>query len=323
MKTHVGFSPSLTIITLHHHEQLVGILPLYSNPTKSSYRLIGIGEHDDLNVYSELLDVLTLPHMQDQCLETLKHSYCWTPKELQLGPIKSNSILASLAEYLTTQGKFRNYNPAKLPGFEAHLGEGFEAYLALLSNSTRSRVKRLLKKSDSQGFELQTTNNIRTKLEWFSEMVALHQDDWTSRGHRGAFHNPGIVSFHERLLNLSEGPQLFKLHNPTSGETLGLLYGFLRKTRFEWYQMGVNRCTQVKSTGVLLHAATLRHLANNTPVSTYDFLAGHNTLKESLSTCRYETTVSTLKRPNLNDWVVQRLRKTKRYCRRLYSPNPA
>lgn len=312
-RTHVGFCPILSIIAFYHHEKLVGLLPLYRNPTKSSFRLIGIGEQDDVSVYSELLDLLTLPGMKEQCLDALKHLSCRTLSKLQLGPIKSNCALASLVEYLMKHRKFRNYNPADLPGFEARLDEGFEAYLSLLSSSTRSRIKRLLKKSDSLGYELQTSDDIDTKLEWFSEMVTLHQTDWTSRGHPGAFRNAKIISFHERLLKLSAAPQVYKLHCPSSRETLGVLYGFLSKTRFEWYQMGLNPHTQVKSVGVLLHAATLRHVANHTPISTYDFLVGRNSLKESLSTHRYNTSVATLKQPNLKDSTMQLLRYVRKY----------
>jgi CelD/BcsL family acetyltransferase involved in cellulose biosynthesis len=158
-----------------------------------------------------------------------------------------------------------------------------KGYLALLSGQTRSQVRRAQREAGKLAIEI--ARDAATAIEIYSEMCSLHIAQWRARGKPGAFADPWFDRFHRRLIatRFSHGEiQLVRVRNER--ETIGCLYNFVFGGRVLQYQSGFATYENPHlKPGFVCHAAAIDHGAAS-GLALYDFLAGDQRYKKSLST---------------------------------------
>src|SRR5262249_29527634 len=142
---------------------------------------------------------------------------------------------------------------------------------------------------------------------FFDDLVRLHQARWTAEGKPGCFAAPRFTEFHRCLIRawlpqgravlarLSQGRQVY-----------AVLYGFVTRTKFDFYQSGVKRTETgpFESPGTTANLLLMSRLVER-GVTQYDFLRGSSTYKQKLATEDRQLVSPRCQRSTLRDAVFQ------------------
>lgn len=170
------------------------------------------------------------------------------------------------------------------------LREGGSDYLpTVLSRKARGAVRRTARKLQSAFGELSLTvaASAEQRLDFFREMVVLHEAHWSEEEQdRGAFGDPRILRFHERLVAESgdeegEGPQLIRVG--AGGHTVGYVYNMVWRDTVYFYQAGIDyrQFGSFGSPGLLLLTRAVEHaLADG--MARFELMAGDSAYKRTL-----------------------------------------
>ncbi|GAB2506775.1 hypothetical protein GCM10027084_21660 [Pseudoxanthomonas sangjuensis] len=176
----------------------------------------------------------------------------------------------------------------------AALRSAGSAYLpALRSANTRSTLRRTARRLAGRhgAVRLVAARGARERLAFFRDMVALHQVHWTGSGNgRGAFADPRILRFHERLITESgedAGAQLLRLD--AGDATVGYAYNLVRRGTVYFYQAGIDyaRFGDCGSPGLLLLGEAIQW-ALERGHDRFELMAGDGRFKRSLGMARGE-----------------------------------
>lgn len=189
----------------------------------------------------------------------------------------------------------------------AHGGD----YLAALSSNTRQQLRRARRAAQNALGEVQLAAAATTDeaLSWFDDIGPLHRTRWGSGPANTGFDNPRFMQFHRGLIRDGFDAGHVELLRISAGQTvLSYLYNFLLDGRVYFYLGGVNYDVDVKfKPGMVAHLLAIeRHLASGSRV--YDFLAGRNRYKESMSTHSASQEWLVLQRPRLRLHVERAVR---------------
>ena len=166
-------------------------------------------------------------------------------------------------------------------------------YLASLSRNTREKVRKSQRIYEASKGALDCTRIKRGSSQYdavFREMCDLHQARWVGRNRAGAFADPRVRDFHDRLSQISASD--LELVRITSGlQTVGVLYMLLHEGRVNFYQSGLcyvsdGRCKP----GLVAHVLAIQVYADAGHAE-YDFLGGDPgevRYKQSLSNAQRE-----------------------------------
>jgi CelD/BcsL family acetyltransferase involved in cellulose biosynthesis len=161
---------------------------------------------------------------------------------------------------------------------------GGELYPVLSANA-RQQLRRALRHFESYGpLQLSAAATIEEALAYFAELKLLHCASWERRGKRHAFLGEFFEWFHRLMIERSfaeGGTQL--LRAAAGGRVIGYLYNFRLGDRIYAYQSGFADADRRERPGIVTHALAIRH-AFQSGARVYDFMAGRNRLKESIST---------------------------------------
>jgi CelD/BcsL family acetyltransferase involved in cellulose biosynthesis len=156
---------------------------------------------------------------------------------------------------------------------------------AVLSTNARQQLRRALRHFEKFGpLLLREAATVAEALAFFSEMKALHCASWERRGRRHSFSHGFFERFHRLLIERSfaeSGTQL--LRASAGSRIIGYLYNFRLGNRIYAYQSGFDDADRRERPGFVTHALAIRH-AFQSGARMYDFMAGHNRLKESFAT---------------------------------------
>jgi CelD/BcsL family acetyltransferase involved in cellulose biosynthesis len=157
----------------------------------------------------------------------------------------------------------------------------------VLSTNARQQLRRALRHFERRGpLRLQPAETVPEALDFFLRLKALHVASWDRRGKPHAFAGSFFEPFHRLLIERGLPAGGVELFEATAGDTaIGYLYNFRRADRVYAYQSGLDYGDGGARPGVVAHALAIRQ-ACRTGARIYDFLAGHNRLKESFSTHR-------------------------------------
>ena len=172
------------------------------------------------------------------------------------------------------------------------------SYIDNLSRNTRYQIRKALRQSESiSEIRLDTAQNVDEALGYMIELAKYHQSYWESQGQRGAFSIAFFRDFHSSLIRSAfhDGHiQLIKISR--SDDTVGYLYNFIMGGTVYAYQSGFNYDLDwLSKPGLVSHFLAINYNLE-TSASIYDFMAGYNQLKRSLSTHSGELTWLTLQR---------------------------
>lgn len=170
----------------------------------------------------------------------------------------------------------------------AELRESGSDYLpTVLSSKARAAVRRTARKLQTGFGELSVAVAVSAeeKLAFFQAMVQLHESHWSEEEQEhGAFGNPRILRFHERLIAQSgagDGAQLIRVN--AGDQTVGYVYNLVWRDTSYFYQAGINykRFGDCGSPGLLLLTRAVEHaLANG--IARFELMAGDSAYKRTL-----------------------------------------
>lgn len=188
-------------------------------------------------------------------------------------------------------------------------------YPATLSQQSRYQIRKSEKAFAKLGpITLTPATTLDESLEYLSELKKLHQPYWISRGEPGAFASDFSNQFHHRLITQAFPRQEVQLLRIIVGEqTLGYLYNFIHQGHVYNYQTGIDYdlLKGSVSPGLVCHARAIAHCAA-AGLDTYDFMAGEQRYKRSMSTHSSELQWSVLQRDKLRFKAEDALRQLKR-----------
>lgn len=208
------------------------------------------------------------------------------------------------------------------PGFKVdfdkirndHAGD----FIASLSQNSREQLRRARRFCEKQygPLKLELATSEEQALEFLGALAVLHRRRWSSQAHqRGkGFENPAFAAFHKELVKRGTKSRKVEMIRVSAGSTvLAYLYNFRATQEIHFYMSGVNYDLDSKSrAGIIAHDLAIEFYLQDPTLDTYDFLAGANRYKDSLSNEKYEMFSIVLQRPNL--WLAGErvLRKLKR-----------
>lgn len=170
----------------------------------------------------------------------------------------------------------------------AELRESGSDYLpTVLSSKARAAVRRTARKLQTGFGELSIAVAVSAeeKLAFFQAMVQLHESHWSEEEQEhGAFGNPRILRFHERLIAQSgagDGAQLIRVN--AGDQTVGYVYNLVWRDTSYFYQAGIDykRFGSCGSPGLLLLTRAVEYaLANG--IARFELMAGDSAYKRTL-----------------------------------------
>ena len=292
--------PSLRIVTVWRSSTLIGALPLFVHRDGDGpfgvrcLRLLSTGEAEAEETCADYLDLLSLPGDETLCAQRMWQAIdamAWDRLEL-LDIDERSGLLAGDTLPLTARRFSRGPCPI------ADLSGGFEAYLQRLSPNGRAQARRLLREGERAGVRFEIVH-AEARDEAFDDLIRLHQDRWARDGKAGVFAAPRFVEFHRALVAqwVPERAVLARLSHASG--PLAVVYGFLSRSTFEFYQSGVqHESNELRSPGTLCHLLLMRALADR-GITAYDFLRGASTYKKRLATRENRLSAVEIWRPTL------------------------
>jgi CelD/BcsL family acetyltransferase involved in cellulose biosynthesis len=172
-----------------------------------------------------------------------------------------------------------------LPAFALDLTSPGMADLGGFGRNTRRQIRGARLDYGALGtIEVEAARHVPEALDFLDELKRLHQRYWRGRGRPGAFASAAFEDFHRRLVtSCHERGETELLRIRAGSRTVGLLYNFIHRGRVYAYQSGFDYTLVPRGRpGILCHFLAIeRHGRGGALV--YDFLAGDNRLKRSLS----------------------------------------
>ncbi len=156
-------------------------------------------------------------------------------------------------------------------------------FLATLSANARSQIRRSMRLHGAD-LSLAHAADGAEALDYFNEMVALHQTAWQARGAPGAFADPVLRAFHKDVL-LAAVPrgEADMLRVTAAGATVGLLYQLRQGGHVCCYQSGFAAAADARlKPGLVCHTLAIEHY-RAMGAAVYDFLAGPDRYKLTLA----------------------------------------
>jgi CelD/BcsL family acetyltransferase involved in cellulose biosynthesis len=174
-------------------------------------------------------------------------------------------------------------------------------YLALLSSSVRSQVKRAYKLYGERGpITREVARDVPSALAIYDELIELHQASWAERGQKGAFATAYFRDFHRRLIERRHAAGEIQLVRVRAGEkTIGCLYNFVYQGVVSFYQSGLaSESDNRLKPGYVCHVEAVKENAV-AGCREYDFLAGVEDYKARLSTHQRSLIWARVQKPRL------------------------
>ncbi len=313
----------LRVVTVWRHDQLVGLLPLYLSLTRSRLaparlQFLSTGEDESEETCPDYMDLLAWRGEEEpvarSVIDALTIGGLGHWDDIVLTDVSTDSVLArSWPRSWSNRWKSSVDARGKCP--TADLQGGFDAYLGRLSGNSRQQCRRILREAERAGAELQVATSEYDACEYFENLVTLHQDRWTSAGRPGCFSAPKFTEFHRTLARRLYGqPELVLARMTVDGVPIAVLYGFVARHKFDFYQSGVRLDGKLRLSrpGITAHLMLMSHLAG-LGVTKYDFLRGSAEYKQRLSTGATTMTRLRVARPSLRSVV----REVAHSCRRI------
>ncbi len=153
----------------------------------------------------------------------------------------------------------------------------WEAYLATLSASHRSRIRRALRRAE--GLELQLVETEGERALALQTLYQLHQQRRLQVGEPGAFASPRNRAFHEAVTQkLLAAGRLRLLVLSQAGRPVGALYALAGGGVLYGYQSGLDPQAMSLEPGRILHASMILR-ALHEGATAYDLLRGDEPYK--------------------------------------------
>jgi CelD/BcsL family acetyltransferase involved in cellulose biosynthesis len=267
------------ILAFYRGDDLVGLAPLYHRlvmrgglVVARSVQVIGLSWRDPEPLISEYLDVIASPEdlgaVRHACLRVLLDEPAWT--ELVIGSSADGEQWRdAFARLAPARGHYLRELDRSV-SYQAHLAQGFAAYLRDLGQSTRRSLWNLRRRLTDHG-EVSLEFVVPEEIDsGFSDLNRLHQLRWQKpafTGKRLAFH----ASLAGRLASRGE-LALSRLR--VGGNVVSVLYDIRKGARQYNIKMGFDPAFSSYVSLGLIHLGYAMEAAADRAVTVYDSLAG-------------------------------------------------
>ena len=150
--------------------------------------------------------------------------------------------------------------------------------LASVSRNTRQQIRPSIKLYEARGaLELEEATTPDVALEWFEQLISLHEAVWRKREKEGAFASPRQRAFHRQIIAKGVPRGEVQLLRVRAGEeTVGVVYNLHHGGHISYYQSGFRyeEDNRIKP-GLVCHALAIQRALDNGYLE-YDFLAAAN-----------------------------------------------
>ena len=186
----------------------------------------------------------------------------------------------------------------------------------VLSANARQQLRRAIRRFEAHGpLHLSEAATEAQAQTWFGGLKALHCASWERRGIAHSFSGGFFEGFHRRLIARGFAEGAIQLLQARAGDrVIGYLYNFRKGGRVYAYQSGFDDADPRERPGVVTHALAIRH-AYRAGLLVYDFMAGHNRLKQSFATSCEPMLWQVIRQPRLAFRLEELGRRLKRAVR--------
>jgi CelD/BcsL family acetyltransferase involved in cellulose biosynthesis len=175
-----------------------------------------------------------------------------------------------------------------VPSYSIELGRlsgGDGELYPVLSANSRQQLRRAIRYFERSGpLQLRKAATVAEGHAYFAAMKELHSASWQQRGKAHSLTRAFFEPFHQLLIERNFAAGGIELLRASAGDlVLGYLYDFRLGDHIYAYQSGFAYDEGAARPGAGAHAMAIRE-AYRSGAAVYDFMAGHNRLKESFST---------------------------------------
>jgi CelD/BcsL family acetyltransferase involved in cellulose biosynthesis len=295
------------LLSARQHGQLVGLAVVFDAPIRR--RLLPMGRAAHVNETGvAAFDALCIEHngflLDAHCAPVVQNAMLacvfeanprWREVHVRYADEGVAQTVMQWSGKAFRRGERRECHLVDLARVRARDGD----YVSLLSASRRAHIRRCLRAYAAVGpLQLTVAQDVPTALSYLERLVVLHDRRCAARGDSSSFSGAFCRSFHERLVAEAVPRGEVQLIRVAAGNReLGYLYSFVHQGRVCFYQSGYDyQLLDPKySPGLVTLVLAIKHNAG-LGMGLFDFLAGNQAYKASLSTDRAE----------LVSWIVQR-----------------
>ena len=194
-------------------------------------------------------------------------------------------ILDALCSSITGKRLVHTIRPSPYVNLNSLRERGL-TFEQVLGPATRARLRRSLRHYAEFGaLTTELARDMPSALDALDELAALHQSAWAQRGRPGVFSSKAFVAFHRHLVREALPKGHIQLLTISAGrQRIGLLYNFVYRGKVYYYQSGLCYSDDKRlSPGVVCFACAIKHCLEN-DFAEFDYLAGEQPYKQSLST---------------------------------------
>jgi CelD/BcsL family acetyltransferase involved in cellulose biosynthesis len=318
---HLAGTSALRILTVRDGHELIAIAPLRQTAARlsslSTLEFLGTGEAG-----SDYLDIIARPEREADAIEALAQFAMSRRVAMRLSHLPPTSAADGLARELSASGwTASNVADGTCP-FIRLAGHTWDSYLATIGSAHRANVRRRLRgleKSFQVQFGLVTEEPDR--CEALEALARFHDTRYVSRGGSTAFSSDGLRAFHDEVTRRGIDRGWLRLYTLRLDDTIAaVMYGFVSKGKFYFYQHGFDTQFQQHSVGLAVMALTIK-AAIDEGLQEFDFLWGLESYKSLWShdarvLRRIELYPAGL-RGQIHHQVVEKTRQLRRLARRL------
>jgi CelD/BcsL family acetyltransferase involved in cellulose biosynthesis len=216
----------------------------------------------------------------------------------------SRSVVAWLANGLSTRGWRHAVIGSDVCPWIDLRGKTWEGYLATLGREHRYNVRRRIRNLDKCGtVSFETASTDAERRDALDALIRLHNRRWDTRGGSTAFYNTALRAFHDDVSARFLERGWLRLHVlRVNNDVAAVLYGFLYKHRFYFYQAGFDERLAAQSVGLVLMAHAIRRAIDD-GAEQYDMLHGDEPYKFLWAHERRPLMSVELYPPTLGGWL--------------------
>lgn len=277
---------------IYTNTKMTGLLFTGKNPSFLHRHTIALNETGnksfDLPLWVEYNNIIGSPKA-DSALYELLSSIPEDWEQVDISGIQSTTPLCQFA--VNTLDKDQHYNTRIKHVIPSHYVDlknihTADEYLSKLSKNTRSQIRRSYRGYETQGpITTQRAETLEEALSFFKGLWEMHNISFEQRKKKSRFISDYSYAFHQSLITeCFQHNEIFITKTLCGNEIIGYVYNFIYNNRVYYFQSGLSHPNNPKlKPGLTCHHQAIL-IAIRDGLSYYDFLAGTERYKASLST---------------------------------------
>jgi CelD/BcsL family acetyltransferase involved in cellulose biosynthesis len=277
-------SAQLHVLTAWDGDQLVAALPLFGDPKENRGRrwaFMGVG-----TLTPNHLDIIAKPGCLPQA--RTRFAEMLTERQAEWDVLEFGKLPADTATAEALSAHFAGAGFATASSISAacpycDLPASFDEYLSGLGKRLRKKIRQTRRwpaeQPDSR--KLVIPDNEPESLAALEHLVRFHQARWEGKGYPGAFADPRVVRFHERVVRAAHAAGCLRMYVLTDGDdTIAVSYDFHVGSTVQAYLSSFDERWADASPGVLLRSYVIEHSILE-GAGRFDFLQGEEYYKSA------------------------------------------